>query len=87
MDPLLSTRQLGWILDRSPEAIREQIRDGDIEGVRLPAGFRIPKAEAMRLARVRLETEAGKTLSDRRIEQLIDEVIATNERATADTPT
>ena len=36
------------------------------------------EAEAMRLARTRLQTEAGKTLSDRRLEQLIDEVIATN---------
>jgi len=53
----------------------------------LPAGFRVPKAEVMRLARTRLETEAGRSLSDRRIEELIDAVIATNERATGDGPT
>ena len=86
MEDLISTRQLGWVLDRSPESIREGIRDGDIEGVRLPAGFRIPRAEAIRLARERLEAEAGRQLADRTIERLIDDVIATNERATGDRP-
>lgn len=56
------------------------IRDGDIEGVRLPAGFRVPKAEALRLARERIEAEAGRKLSDRQLEALIDEVISTNEQ-------
>ncbi len=82
MDDHLSTEQVGWLLERSPETIRGMIRDGEIEGVRLPVGFRVPKAEALRLARDRIEAEAGKKLSDRQLERLIDEVIATNERAT-----
>ena len=82
MDDHLSTEQVGWLLERSPETIRGMIRDGEIEGVRLPVGFRVPKAEALRLARDRIEAEAGRKLSDRQLERLIDEVIATNERAT-----
>ena len=77
----MSTRELGWVLDRSPSSIRDGIRDGDIDSVRIPAGFRIPKAEALRLARERVETETGRTVSDRRLERLIDEVIARNEAA------
>jgi hypothetical protein len=42
-------------------------------------GFRVPKAEALRLARERIEKEAGRKLSDRELAKLIDEVIATNE--------
>lgn len=55
------------------------IRDGEIEGVRLPSRFRVPKTEALGLARERIETEAGRKLSDRDLERLIDQVIATNE--------
>jgi hypothetical protein len=80
MDDHLSTRQVGWILDRSPGAVRDMIRDGEIEGARLPGGFRVPKAEALRLARERIETEAGRKLSDRELERLVDDLIATNER-------
>ena len=80
MDNLLSTRQVAWVLDRSPGTIRDMIRDGEIEGTRLPGGFRVPKAEAIRLARERIEAEAGKELSDRTIERLIDDVISTNEQ-------
>jgi hypothetical protein len=80
MDDHLSTRQLGWILDRSPGSVRDMIRDGEIEGVRLPSGFRVPKAEALRLARERIEAEAGRELPDRELEQLVDDLIATNER-------
>jgi hypothetical protein len=47
---------------------------------RLPSGFRVPKAEALRLARERIETEAGRKLADRELERLVDELIATNER-------
>jgi hypothetical protein len=79
MEDHLSTEQVGWILDRSPESIREMIRDGEIEGTRIPAGFRVPKAEALRLARERIERETGKKMSDRELERLIDEMIATNE--------
>ena len=80
MDDLLSTRQLGWILGRSSGTVRDMIRDGEIESVRLPSGFRIPKAEALRLGRERIENEAGRKVSDRELERLIDEVITTNEQ-------
>ena len=79
MDEHLSTREMGWVLGRSAGTIRDMIRDGEIEGVRIPDGFRIPKAEALRLARERIEAEAGRKLSDRELEKLIDEVISTNE--------
>jgi hypothetical protein len=73
MDDHLSTEQVGWILD--------MIRDGEIEAARLVGGFRIPRAEAMRLGRERIEAEAGRKVSDGELERLIDEVIATNESA------
>jgi hypothetical protein len=79
MDDHLSTKEMGWVLGRSPGSVRDMIRDGEIEGVRIPDGFRIPKAEALRVARERIEAEAGKKLSDRELERLIDEVISTNE--------
>ena len=82
MDELLSTRQMSWILGRSSGAVRRMIRDGAIEGVRIPAGFRVPRAEALRLARERVENEAGRKLSDRELEKLIDGVISTNEERT-----
>jgi hypothetical protein len=80
VDEHLSTQQIGWILDRSPGSVRDMIRDGEIEGVRLPSGFRVPKAEALRLARERIEAEAGRKLADRELERLVDALIATNER-------
>lgn len=58
MDEHLSTEQVSWILERSQGTVRDMIRDGEIEGIRIPAGFRIPKAEAIRLARDRIEAEA-----------------------------
>lgn len=78
MDDHLSTEEVSWILDRSAGAVRDMIRDGEIDSVRLPSGFRVPKAEALRLARERIEAEAGRKLSDRQLEQLIDQLIATN---------
>jgi hypothetical protein len=42
-------------------------------------GFRIPKAEALRLGRERIEQEAGRKVSDTELERLIDAVIRTNE--------
>jgi hypothetical protein len=80
MDDHLSTQQIGWILDRSPGSVRDMIRDGEIEGVRLPGGFRVPKAEALRLARERIEAEAGRKLNDRELEGLVDVLIDTNQR-------
>jgi len=79
VDELLSTREMAWVLGRSPGSIRRMIRDGDIEGVRISGGFRVPKAEALRLARERIEKEAGRKLSDRDLQNLIDQVIVTNQ--------
>jgi excisionase family DNA binding protein len=79
MDEHLSTQEMGWVLGRSASTVRGMIRDGEIDGVRIPDGFRIPKAEALRLARARIESEAGRKLSDRELEKLIDDVISTNE--------
>jgi excisionase family DNA binding protein len=80
VDEFLSTREMAWVLGRSAGTIRDMIRDGEVEGVRLPAGFRVPKAEALRLARERIEAEAGRKVSDRELERLIDAVISTNEQ-------
>jgi transposase len=80
MDDHLSTQQMGWILGRSSATVRGMIRKGEVEGVRLPSGFRVPKTEALRLARERIEAEAGRKLADRELERLVDELIATNER-------
>ena len=71
---------MAWVLGRSPSTIRDMIRDGEIDGVRLADGFRVPKPEALRVARERIEAEAGRKLSDRELERLIDEVITTNEQ-------
>lgn len=78
----LSTRELGWVLGRSAGSIRDAIQDGEIEGTRIPQGFRIAKGEVLRLARDKLRGEGEKDRSDRALERLIDEVIATNEAAT-----
>jgi excisionase family DNA binding protein len=80
VDELLSTREMAWVLGRSAGRIRRMIREGEIDSVRLPGGFRVPKAEALRLARERIEAEAGRKLSDRELERLIDAVISTNEK-------
>ena len=81
MEESLSTQQLAWVLGRSANSVRDDIKTGDIEGTRIPSGFRIPKEEVLRLARERIEAEAGRRLSDRELERLIDQVIATNEGA------
>ena len=83
MNDHLSTQQVAWILDRSPGTVRDMIRDGDIEAIRIVDGFRIPKDEAIRLARERIQAEDGRQVSDRAIETLIDELIATNEERLA----
>jgi excisionase family DNA binding protein len=80
MDDHLSTEQVGWLLERSANSVRDMIQDGEIEAARIPAGFRIPKAEVLRLARDRIESEGGRKVSDRQLERLIDQVIETNER-------
>jgi excisionase family DNA binding protein len=81
MDELLTTREMSWVLGRSAGSIRRMITGGEIEGTRIPGGYRVPKAEALRLARDRIEAEAGRKLSDRALEKLIDQVISTNEQA------
>lgn len=82
MDEHLSTKEMAWVLGRSPGTVRDMIRDGELEAVRIVGGFRIPKAEALRVARDHVEAEAGRRLSDRQLERLIDDVIATNEKRT-----
>jgi hypothetical protein len=82
MEDHLSTKQVGWILGRSAGTIRDQVKAGEIDGSRITTGFRIPKAEVLRLAREKIEAEDGRKLSDAALERLIDEVIATNEDAT-----
>jgi excisionase family DNA binding protein len=79
----LSTQEVAWILDRSPGTVRDKIKDGEIEAIRIVDGFRIPRAEALRLARERIETEDGRKVSDRDLERLIDQLIATNEERLA----
>ena len=81
MDDHLSTEEMGWLLGRSANTVRDMIREGEIEGVRLPVGFRIPKAEALRVAREHVEEHAGRRLSDRGLERLADEVIEKNRAA------
>jgi excisionase family DNA binding protein len=82
MDELLSTREIGWLLGKSSGSVRRMIRDGEIESVRVPGAIRVPKAEALRVARQRIEAEAGRELPDRELERLIDRVIATNQGTT-----
>jgi hypothetical protein len=82
VDDFLSTKELGWLLDRSAASVRRMIRDGEIEGVRLPDGFRVPKAEVLRVAREQIESEAGRKLPDRELEGLIDKVLTTNREST-----
>ena len=82
MKDSLSTEELGWVLGRSAESIRDDIRSGEIAGTRIPQGYRIPKDEALRLARERVQGEGGASVTDRQLEQLITQVIATNEAAT-----
>lgn len=82
MEDHLSTRQVGWILGHSPGTVRDRIVAGEIEATRTVEGYRIAKSEALRLGRERIEVEAGRKLSDRELERLIDQVITANEAAT-----
>ncbi len=78
MEDRLSTKEDAWVLGRSPGTVRERIKGGEIGAVRT-VDDRIPRAEVLRLARERIEAEAGRKLSDRDLERLIDDLIATNE--------
>jgi excisionase family DNA binding protein len=82
MNEHLSTREVGWILGRSPGTVRDMIVAGEIEATRTVEGYRIPKEEALRLGRERIEAETGRKLPKAELERLIDEVIRTNEEAT-----
>jgi excisionase family DNA binding protein len=81
VDDHLSTEEVGWVIGRSAGTVRKMIQDGEIEASRIPAGYRIPKAEVLRLGRERIEAETGRRPSDRELERLIDEVIATDRAA------
>jgi hypothetical protein len=70
---------VGWLLGRSSGRIREMIRGGDLEAARIPGGFRIPRDEVLRVSRETIQEKAGRKLSDRELEALIDEVLTTNE--------
>jgi len=85
MQDHLSTQQVAWVLGRSPGTVRDLIKDGEIEAIRIVDGFRVPKAEVLRLARERAQAEAGRKVSDRDLERLIDELIETNEAELART--
>jgi hypothetical protein len=78
MNDHLSTREVGWVIGESPSTVRRMIRDGDIEASRIVGGFRVARAEVLRLSRETIEEKSGRKLSDRELERLIDEVIATN---------
>ena len=60
MDEHLSTKELGWILGRSTGTVRDMIRDGEIEGVRIPDGFRIPEGRG-RARRARADRSRGRS--------------------------
>ena len=77
-----STEQVGWLIGASANAVRRMIKDGEIEGVRLPAGFRVKRDEALRLSRERIERETGRRVSDAEVERAVDQTIAANEALT-----
>jgi excisionase family DNA binding protein len=78
VDEFLSTTQVGWLLGRSTAVVRRMIRDGEIEGVRLPSGYRVRREEALRVSREWLEKESGRQLSDEEVERLAEEVLTRN---------
>jgi excisionase family DNA binding protein len=80
-DDQLSTTEVGWLLDVSSSAVRRMIRDGEVDGHRIPGGFRVPRAEALRLSRERIEREAGREVTNEELERLVDEVLETNRQA------
>ena len=83
MEDHLSTREVGWVLGRSAGTVRDMIVAGDIDATRTVGGYRIPKAEVLRLGREKVGAEAGRKLPDTELERLIDDVIRTNEAATS----
>jgi hypothetical protein len=82
MDEYLSTKELGWVLGRSAGFVRTAIKRGEIDGVLLPGGYRVARDEVLRVSREHVEAEAGRSLPDRDLERLIDDVIASNQQVT-----
>jgi len=79
VNDLVTTQQLAWVLGQSTATIRDQIKAGEIDATRIVGGFRISKTEALRLAREKIKAETGRTMSDARLQRLVDQVIQTNE--------
>ena len=79
MHDLLTTQQLAWVLGQSTGSIRAQIKAGEIDATRIVGGYRIPRSEALRLAREKVEAEMDRKVSDAKLERLVDEVIESNE--------
>ena len=86
MEDHLSTQQVGWVLGRSSGTVRDKIKGGEIEASGSSTATASPRREVLRLARERIEAEAGRKLSDRDLEHLIDELIRTNKSKLAGTP-
>ena len=79
MRDLLTTQQLAWVLGQSTASVRARIKAGEIEATRIVGGYRIPRSEALRLAREKVDAETDRKVSDAKLERLVDEVIETNE--------
>jgi excisionase family DNA binding protein len=82
VDEYLSTKHLAWLLGRSSTAVRRMIREGEVQAVRLPGGFKVPREEVLRVSREQIEHQAGRKVSDGELERLADDVIARNETIT-----
>jgi len=77
-----STDEVGQLIGRSAAHVRSLIKRGELEAERLPGvGYRVPQEAVVSLAKVRLRDEAGTELSDKRVQELIDQVIRQNEAA------
>ncbi len=55
------------------------IREGEISAIRIASGFRVPRDEVLRVGGETIQQKAGRELSGTELEQLIDEVLATND--------
>ena len=81
VDDHLSTREVGWIVGHSAGTLLDRLKAGEIEATRTVNGYRIPKEEALRLGRERIEAETGRKIADRKLERVIDDMIEANENA------
>ena len=79
MQEQYTTAEVAQLIGRSAAHVRSLIKRGDLKAERLPGvGYRVPREAMLSLARETLRDEAGAELSDRRIGELIDQVIDTN---------